>query len=289
MSKDTLRRTPARAAIAIAALMLAGATAANADIAYSDFSNPAGLTFVGAAATTGSTISLTPPVTRVAGAAWYTDARQRVADGFETAFDFRISDISGLGADGIAFVIQNHAPDAIGGTGGAIGYANNIFFGELGIPNSLAVEFDTWNNSPRNWDDLSDNHVSIQTSGLLPNDPAQSCSMGAAELPVIVANGDAQSVRIVYDPGVLRIFVNGDESPTLEAAVDLSSVLSLGPDGSAWVGFTSATGGAADVERHELLRWSFVERSVPTPGALALLGIGGLACVTRRSSRRSPR
>ncbi len=62
---------------------------------------------------------------------------------------FRITDVMGLGADGFAFVIQNSGANVLGGTGGAMGYGSNIYFDgptPRGIENSLAVEFDMWNN-----------------------------------------------------------------------------------------------------------------------------------------------
>ena len=67
-----------------------------------------------------------------AGSAWY-NTKQIVSDGFRTTFRYKFT---GVGADGMAFVIQNDtaATAALGSSGGDKGYA--------GISNSLAVEID---------------------------------------------------------------------------------------------------------------------------------------------------
>ena len=51
-------------------------------------------------------------------------------------FTFQLSNPA---ADGITFTIQNNGPTALGGDGGALGYA--------GIPNSVAIKFDLYNNA----------------------------------------------------------------------------------------------------------------------------------------------
>jgi hypothetical protein len=74
------------------------------------------------------------------GAVWYR-AKQRIDAGFETTFQFRVSALFGTGADGLAFVIQNHGANAynIAGNGGCgIGYQT--------IRRAFVVEFDTFLN-----------------------------------------------------------------------------------------------------------------------------------------------
>ncbi|MGB6903674.1 MAG: choice-of-anchor D domain-containing protein [Acidobacteriaceae bacterium] len=112
---------------------------------------------------------------------------QVVANGFTTwfAFKFTPNGNSGNTADGLAFVVQNAqgvhtssdpvancfaagaGPTALGSGGGCMGYG--------GIDNSLALEFDTFQNG---WDpvDISgsgnDNHIAFQNCGAgLPNSP----------------------------------------------------------------------------------------------------------------------
>jgi hypothetical protein len=212
--------------------------------------------------------------------------KQGIAGGFETTFQFRISEVAGTGADGIAFVVQNASPLALGGTGGGMGYADNVYFSQMGIPNSVAVEFDTWDNTAHDWPDLPANHVSVHTRGMLPNSPSEAYSIGSAMTGGPLDDGAVHTARIDYSPGTLRVFLDGGVSPLVTAPLLLDSTMTLGEDGRAWVGFTSATGGATDVERHEVLNWSFTEQNVPTPGAAALLLVGGAFIGTARKRRR---
>src|SRR5688572_2313547 len=58
-----------------------------------------------------------------AGAVWLR-GKQAVRSGFDTRFTFQFTEQGGLGkgADGLAFVIQNSAPGALGGLGGSGGF-----------------------------------------------------------------------------------------------------------------------------------------------------------------------
>lgn len=110
---------------------------------------------------------------------------QNVASGFNVWFEFKITPGGAYAtADGIAFVIQNalsqgtdavtqcgstgQGPTALGGGGGCLGYG--------GIPNSVALEFDTYNNEP--WDSADygsgsnyANHIALQGCGLNQGSP----------------------------------------------------------------------------------------------------------------------
>lgn len=262
------------------ALLVAGSQAL-AGFNYVDFTSTAGLNLEGAATITSDTIAVTPSVDHAAGAVWYAASKQNVAGGFQTDFKIRVFDRQGGGADGMAFVIQNTSATAIGGAGGAIGYADNIWYGQTGIPNSLAVELDLWNNTNRGWNDFGDlaRHVSVQTRGTLTNSPDESASLGAAGIDDL-GDGQVHSIRVVYAGGMMRIFVDDMVNAKLAIAVDLATVLAL-DSGSAWVGITAATGGAPDREGHELRSWSF-NNEVPAPTSAALLGLGGLAACRRR-------
>ena len=111
-------------------------------ISFPDFSNSTGLTLVGdAAVANGSILRLTPAASGMEGTAWYTAEKQFVSVDWETTFQFNLNDNVGDfgGSDGFAFIVQNHAATYLAGGGGTLGYHN--------LPNSLAVEFDTFQNS----------------------------------------------------------------------------------------------------------------------------------------------
>ncbi len=262
-------------------LLAAGlASPASAQFNYANFSSVANLTFNGVATQTGNTISVTPPVGSSAGSVWRTN-NQSVGLGFVTNFTFRIRDIAGVGSDGFAFVIQNEGTNALGGTGGALGYATNLQFpSQIGIGNSVAVEFDLWNNA-NNWPDFgSSNHISIQTNGLSANLPDQAHSLGHVIPSTDMSDGAIHAVRIIYTPGVMQIFMDNMSTPLLSAPVTLTNHMLLS-SGRAFVGFTAGTGGVANAQRHEILSWDFSD-VVPAPGAVSLLALGGLMAARRR-------
>jgi hypothetical protein len=179
-------------------------------INYADFSSIAGLTLVGNAAQAGTLLRLTPDAGGQDGAAWF-NTRQSVQGGFDTTFQFRINTSLDM-ADGLAFVIQNSpaGTSAIGDGGGGIGYAS--------IPNSLAVEFDTYNNG-----EFTTPHVSVQTLGAAPNSRSDVASLGHLSFPAM-ANGNVHTARIRYVPGTLDIFIDGATTPGLSVSVDLVSL-----------------------------------------------------------------
>lgn len=261
--------------------LLAGVSPAFADFNFPDFTTTPGLTLAGSATLTGNTIAVTPSTDNTAGGVWYTAGKQMVAGGFDTDFKIRVFDRHGAGADGFAFVVQNSPnPSPLGGQGGAIGYGDNTWYGQTGIPNSLAVEVDLWNNTDRGWDDFGNlpKHVSIQTRGLQPNSPDQSASLGAAGINDL-GDGEVHDIHVVYVSGQMNIYVDG--ALTLSVAVDLSSTLSL-DNGAGWVGITAATGAPSDEEGHELRSWSFTGTNIPAPSAAAIMGLGGLVAGRRR-------
>jgi peptide-N4-(N-acetyl-beta-glucosaminyl)asparagine amidase len=232
----------------------------SAQITYESFTSLQGIVPVGSAIQQKDVIRLTPDKPWVAGAIWSTD-RVRVADGFTTEFTFRITAPGGAsgdpnrdgGADGLAFVIQNSSPAALGDIGHQIGYG--------GIPNSLAIELDTWNNAPMGNGDPNNNHISVQSAGKEPNSYDHKYSLGVAENIPKLDDGKSHTLRVDYLPGHMTIAIDGTE--VLDAELDLSTIISI-EDGSAWVGFTSAT--ARAWENHDLLSWSFSPsiKSVPT-------------------------
>ena len=290
------------------------ASPAMADFNYTDFSNPTGLVFNGVAQTFENNLSVTPPVARSAGSVWHQDL-QNISAGFTTDFSFRVRHKSGTGSDGFAFVIQNSfaqqtagnggtgvtqntGVNALGAGGGALGYASNLAFPQagVGINNSLAFEFDLHNNQA-DWSDFnSDNHISVHSQDGLANQPNTATSLDHA-LPGVgdfwsdMGDGQIYNVRIAYTPGVMTLFMKRATDmafgPALLAFnIDMTTALALadggqGPD-QAFVGFTAGTGSAANVERHEILNWSFTGNNIPTPGAAALCLLGSIAAIRRR-------
>lgn len=261
----------------IAGLALAGQVTATTVISYPDFSSVAGLTLNGDAAQVGNVLRVTPAIDSQAGSAFSTSTVSLASSAsFSTYFQFQFTnpdlgfcDGQGCGADGLVFVVQT-VSNNVGGAGGGIGYA--------GIPNSVGIEFDTWNNG--GGDNNSSNHVGIDVNGSVS-------SLVIAEVTEAdMNNGDVWNAWVDYNGGTNLLEVRLTRSATRPVSAIVSLVRDLGADlGStnAFVGFTSGTG--ASHANHDVLTWVLEDEfapidgggdgnGVPVPAPLALLGLG---------------
>lgn len=213
-------------------------------------------------------LRLTPNANSVSGSAWF-KTPVPVAGGFSSTFTFQMSgSTSGIG-DGIAFLIQNSeagtsAIDASNGTDGcSIGFGETTVGtctgGTGGIPNSLAIEFDAFQNM--DIQDVSSSHVAIQSCGTGANSVDAKCRRADFDLTTLeisLADGYVHTATITFTPpspnavcegpcpGTLDVIVDGhDLFPDVGVSFDMTS-LGLGEGGTAFAGFTAATGGADD-------------------------------------------
>ncbi len=226
--------------------------------------SPYRLVGIGSVAPIGTTgFRLTPSAPYRRGAVWLVN-KQSIAGGFQTTFQFRLHSPGGLalrgpfglqfGGDGFAFVIQNYSLPVVGPFAGYMGYH--------GIPNSLAVEFDTWWNTEYGFFDPNTNHVSVHTRGRAANSASEAASIGRTTVIPFLKDGAVHTVRIDYVPGTLRVFVDNLAAPVLTIpGVNLASLLQLDATGSAWMGFTAGTGSA--YQTHDVLSWTFGPPGVP--------------------------
>ena len=244
-------------------------------ISYPNFSSPSNLNLVGSATQTGNVLRLSEASADSTGAAWHT-TKHNVAGGFETVFSFKITEqgqdnFGEWGGDGFAFIIQNTGTSELGTPGFYMGYE---------IANSLAVEFDTFDN---NWwptapgMEPNNNHVGIQSRGQAVNTASYDSGrtdayMGSNVVPANMSDGSVHTAKIIYDLGIMDIFVDDMNSSLLTVPVDLDNLLSL-DGGAAYVGFTA--GGDTAYENHDVLSWTFESTTpVPIPPAAMLLGSG---------------
>jgi uncharacterized repeat protein (TIGR01451 family) len=248
---------------------------------YSDFSSTAGLKLNPSATQAGGALRLTPLAATQAGSAFYATALP-LQNGFTSTFTFQFSGRTGNGggADGIAFVVQG-APAgdmALGFYGGAIGYGDDDVNATPGaaIPNSLAIEFDTFKNA---WDP-SNNHVAIQSCGDGNNSQHHDGVCGAGQrgglnptlglfdlssTSISLIDGATHKAIVTYNPpcaGCQNLTVNVDGQQILAVAFDIAT-LGLGATANAFVGFTGATG--FGVENNDVLSWSFSSQTITKP------------------------
>lgn len=126
-----------------------------------------------------------------------------------------------------------------------------MYIGYAGIPNSIAVEFDTYQNGQ--YGDPGAPHIGIQSNGTVPNSAAHNTSASlATPVEVPFADGNVHNATIIYDGATLSVFVDGNF--VVSAPVAMSTLLSLDSGTNAYVGFTSATGGGH--ENSDILAWS---------------------------------
>lgn len=179
---------------------------------------------------------------------------------FSTFFKFQIHGLDGTdGADGFAFVIHNDPRKlrALGASGGSLGYgdtagqeAYRYTNATLAIVNSLAVEFDTFENDDYSTNDPNDNHIGININGSV--DSVTTYTPGFD-----LNSGNKLFAWIDYDgsTNLLEVYINTTStkpaSPQLTYTVDLHDLVG----DTAFIGFTAGTGGLANY--HDIIRWKF--------------------------------
>jgi len=245
------------------------------------------LSCVGASAVTANgDMRLTPAQLNQGGAAFSKAAVSLGAGAtFSTSFQFRMSQAGGWNpADGLTFVLAK-ANEGLGDTGIGLGYA--------GVKNSVAIEFDTFDNS-----EGSSNHVAVDVDGALSNlarvSPygVTSCTLANYGAAGCMSNGKVWTAFINYDGTAHKLNVSAQEAGSAlvqlitDFNIDIADVLGTS---QAFVGFTAATG--AGYENHDILNWQLandtsIHSKVPEPASLALLLLAGGAALGAKRRRR---
>lgn len=266
-----------------------GAVASAQTLVYENFASTVGLQVNGDAAVVttadGKVMRLVPAESTQAGT-FFTEQKYNVT-GFSTVFEFRMTNRGGIsndgsgriGADGLAFVIQNEGKYEVGEDGGGLGYE--------GISPSVAVEFDTYFNDGKD-PSLAhggSNHVGINLGG-------SANSVKTGPVGTNMDDGARWTVWVDYDGTTLevRMSTNGLRPTDAILTKNLDIAAQVNGD-SAYLGFTAGTGGA--YSNHDLLGWAYSDTyipgglaSVPEPGTYALLGLGGMLLLGARRFKR---
>jgi len=168
------------------------------------------------------------------GTVWYGE-QINLSEAFELSFSMNFGTIDASGADGMVFVLQNVGTNALGETGGALGFS--------GFDPSFGIEFDTWQNGQ--FGDLVTDHIGFLSDGSVDHNPPTGLA-GPVNANINGANiedGEDHPVRITWDPNTTIIAVYFDCDLRLFAEVDLVNEIFSGESNVYW-GFTGSTGGS---------------------------------------------
>ncbi len=229
--------------------------------------------------------------------AWY-QTPQPVANGFSTTFSFQIgnstSTSSPPNADGIAFVIQNSgfgvSPPpansglaALGPGGCGIGFGSSASCAAgSGIPNSLAIEFNTYLNPGP---DTTDSSVMIQSCGTQPNTVDSSCTLkygtsgyAVNNLPFKLYDNNVHVATVTYAAtGAMTCGAGNQACYALDVILDGTDLFPGGvpfdittiglTNNSAFAGFTAGTGGSNDDQ--DVLDWTLAVQGQSQTGTVS--------------------
>ena len=182
--------------------------------------------------------TVTPNTLNQSGAIWSPDQIDMNAD-FVIEFRIFLGTNDANGADGLTFVIKNNPTPLIGNVGGGMGYE--------GIANSIAVEFDTYQNNV-----LSDpffDHIAIVSGGNNFHTSAQNLAgpIVASATSNNIEDGQEHDVRIEWNAATTTMSIFFDCNLRLSYTGDLINQVFAGSN-ITYFGFTGSTGGLANLQ-----------------------------------------
>ena len=191
-------------------------------------------------ASSASEYVITQNLNSQAGALW-SNSKVSLGVSFSISAELFFGDNNG-GADGFSFIIQNNSKTTIGASGGGIGYA--------GIPKSVGIEFDTYDNGAPM--DISKDHAAFNTGGIL-NAIGGVINLGNIE------DNQYHAVKIDWNAGshVVTLSYGGKiiGSRTIDVVAEVGA-------NEAYIGFAGSTGGFSNLQKIRNLDYQSVNNSV---------------------------
>ena len=197
--------------------------------------NTQGVRLNGSAAVSGAVLQLTDGNKYEAGSAFY--ANKVPIQAFSTDFVLQMKNAV---ADGLTFVVQGApaGPGALGGKG--------LLLGSAGIPKSVALKFDLYNNAGE-----GSNSTGLYLNGASPTSGA----INLAGTGIDLHSADPIAAHVVYDGSALTLTLTDlltHAAFTHSFSVDIPAVVG---GSTAYVGFTGGTGMKGAVG--QVLNWTF--------------------------------
>lgn len=209
----------------------------------------------------GDCFRITPELNSQEGAVWK-DSVIDLSDDFDLRFSINLGDKDGTGADGMSFVLQQDN-DGLGIGGGSLGYE--------GLNNSLAIEFDTYQNGI--FGDPTYDHIAMLSNGSVYH-TAGTALTGVAYIIAGTANaedGDYHDVQVVWDAASTTISVYVDCVFRLSYTGDIvEDIFDGNPE--VYLGFTGATGGLNNDQRVCYEGFIYPEPIAPIPDETICFG-----------------
>jgi Legume lectin domain/Chitobiase/beta-hexosaminidase C-terminal domain/Fn3 associated len=215
--------TPSATAISVITIQSAGAPTIN----FASGFTSTGLQFNGRTTLNGNRLQLTDGGQAEASSAWFTTPVN--VQTFTNDFTFQFINAS---SDGMTFTIQNAGITALGPSGGALGYGAPLPTSPTGIPTSVAVKFDLFQNVHE-----GNNSTGLYTNGASPTSPSVTLGNG-----VNLHSGDVLQVHMTYDGTTLTMTITDTvTNATFTTSWPINIPATVGAN-TALVGFTAGTG-----------------------------------------------
>jgi len=210
-----------------------------------------GLALSGSAILNGTRLRLTDGGANEAGSGFVTTPMN--IQSFTADFSFQLTNPN---ADGFTFTIHGgSAAAALGPTGGGLGYGPDAVGGTGGIPSSIAIKFDLYNNAGEGADSTGE-----YADGASPTTPFVDLTNSGINLH----SGDIFQVHLSYSGTNLAMSItdetNEDQFSTTFSNVNIPSMIG---GNTGYVGFTGGTGGSTATQ--EIIGFSFVSGSGSVP------------------------
>jgi hypothetical protein len=149
------------------------------------------------------------------------------------------------------FVLQGVGPAALGPSSGGLGLGPDHAGGTGGIPNSVGVKFDLFNNQGEGVDSTG-----LYLNGAAPTTPATDLTGTGIDLH----SGHVFNVTMTYDGTTLMVTIadaSTGASATQSYKVNIPSVVG---SNTAFAGFTGGTGGLTATR--DVLSWDYFATTV---------------------------